>query len=118
MRLLLDSCVWGGVREPLLLAGYDVVWVPDEGPDPSDEEVLAHPYREQRVLVSLDKDFGELAIFRNLPHCGIVRLVDLSVTQQAAAIAASVEKYGEDLATGGILTVELKRVRLRPGGNP
>ena len=39
---------------------------------------------EERILVTLDKDFGELAIVRGEPHCGIVRLVDCSVTRQAA----------------------------------
>ena len=39
---------------------------------------------EERILVTLDKDFGELAIVRGEPHCGIVWLVDCSVTRQAA----------------------------------
>jgi hypothetical protein len=41
-------------------------------------------HREQRVLITLDKDFGELAIRRSLPHCGIVRLVNISARQQGA----------------------------------
>jgi predicted nuclease of predicted toxin-antitoxin system len=56
MRVLLDTCVWGGAKTELAKAGHDVVWMGDFAPDPGDEEILAQAYREQRVLVTLDKD--------------------------------------------------------------
>ncbi len=62
MRLLLDTCVWGGVRQDLIDAGHDVLWVGDWDEDPGDEEILSRSSRENRILVTLDKDFGELAI--------------------------------------------------------
>ena len=62
MKLLLDTCVWGGAVKPLVDAGHDVVWTGAWESDPDDDEILALAYREQRVLVTLDKDFGELAI--------------------------------------------------------
>lgn len=60
MKLLLDSCVWGGAVARLRAAGHDVVWSGDWPADPGDEEILAHALAEGRVLVTLDKDFGEL----------------------------------------------------------
>jgi len=75
---LLDSCVWGGAVARLRAAGHDVVWSGDWPADPGDEDILAHALAEGRVLVTLDKDFGELAIVRELPHAGILRLVGLS----------------------------------------
>ncbi len=83
MKLLLDSCVWGGAVGRLRAAGHDVVWSGDWSADPGDEEILARALAEGRVLVTLDKDFGELAIVRELPHAGILRLVGLSALQQA-----------------------------------
>jgi predicted nuclease of predicted toxin-antitoxin system len=83
VKLLLDSCVWGGTATRLRAAGHDVVWSGDWPADPGDEEILALAFAEGRVLVTLDKDFGELAIGRGLPNAGILRLVGLSAPQQA-----------------------------------
>jgi predicted nuclease of predicted toxin-antitoxin system len=72
---------------------------------------LAHD--ESRVLVTLDKDFGKLAIVRGREHSGIVRLVALSTTQQAEMCVAVLAKYGPELEAGAIVTVEAGRVRVR-----
>ena len=72
MKLLLDSCVWGGALTRLRAAGHDVVWSGEWPADPGDEEILARALAEGRVLVTLDKDFRELAFVRELPHTGIV----------------------------------------------
>lgn len=114
MKVLLDTCVWGGVRKPLGEAGHDVVWAGEWPEDPGDEEILARAHGESRVLVTLDKDFGELAIVRGREHSGIVRLVALSTTQQAEMCVAVLAKYGPELEAGSIVTVDASRVRVRP----
>ena len=78
MKLLLDTCVWGKAKQALAEAGHDVEWSGEWEEDPGDEEILAIADREGRTLVTLDKDFGELAIVRNLPHHGILRLANFS----------------------------------------
>jgi predicted nuclease of predicted toxin-antitoxin system len=45
------------------------------------EEILDRAQRESRVLVTLDKDSGELAIVRGQERSGIVKLVALSATR-------------------------------------
>jgi len=91
-----------------------VVWSGDWAKDPGDEEILATAYREGRILVTLDKDFGELAIVRGFPHCGIVRLVNLSSQEQAAVCLQVLKRYGEELQIGAVVTAEVGRVRIRP----
>jgi predicted nuclease of predicted toxin-antitoxin system len=76
MKLLLDSCVWGGVRPELAAAGHDVSAASDWERDPGDEEILHRAHRERRILITLDKDFGELAIAQGKPHSGILRIVN------------------------------------------
>ena len=71
MKLLLDTGVWGGACQGLEAAGHDVVWTGTWSSDPGDEEILATAHREGRVLVTLDKDFGELAVVRRIPHCPV-----------------------------------------------
>ena len=77
MKLLLDTCVWGGAKKTLESSGHDVVWTGDWAEDPGDEEILAKAHNEGRILVTLDKDFGEIAIVKGKPHSGILRLVNL-----------------------------------------
>jgi len=76
--------------------------------------VRAH--REERILVTSDKDFGELAIVRGLPQAGIVRLVGLRSGQQGPVCAEVLLRYGAELRAGAILTAGLSRVRIRPAG--
>lgn len=114
MMVLLDTCVWGGAKPMLQAAGHDVSWTGDLAEDPGDEEILAQAHREQRVLITLDRDFGELAIRRGLPHCGIVRLVNISARQQGAICEQILTQYGDELTRGAIITVEAGRVRIRP----
>jgi predicted nuclease of predicted toxin-antitoxin system len=114
VKILLDTCVWGGVKFGLESTGYDVVWSGEWEIDPGDEEILAIAYRDGRILITLDKDFGELAIVKGTTHYGIVRLVNLSGRQQAAVCLRVIELYGNELITGAIVTAELNRVRIRP----
>ena len=85
MKLQLDWCVWGGARAELKAHGHDVSWCGEWEADPGDEAVLEAARVEGRILVTLDKDFGELAIVRGLPHRGILRLVGFRGREQGAA---------------------------------
>jgi len=114
MRVLLDTCVWGGARDFLSLSGHDVVWGGDWERDPGDAEILSLANTEDRVLVTLDKDFGELAVVRRIPHRGIVRLVNIPAKLQGTVCLRVLEKYGEELSKGSIITCDEKRVRVRP----
>ena len=114
MRFLLDTCVWGKARPELEAAGHDVVWSGDWPSDPGDDEILARAHAEQRILVTLDKDFGELAIVHGRPHRGIVRLVGISARQQATICIRVLASHGAELEAGGIVTAELGRSRVRP----
>ena len=114
MKVLLDTRVSAGVPKALAAAGYDVVWVGDWPRDPGDIEILAHARQESRILVTLDKDFGELAIVRRQPHCGIVRPVALSTSQQVEVCLTVLARYGPELESGAIVTAESSRIRVRP----
>jgi predicted nuclease of predicted toxin-antitoxin system len=78
MNILLDTCVWGKAKPRLMQEGRDVEWAGDWSEDPGDLEILGRAHKERRILVTLDKDFAELAIVRNIPHSGIIRLVNIS----------------------------------------
>lgn len=117
MKLLLDTCVWGGARAELSAAGHDVVWVGDRPKDPGDEEILVEAHRDQRIIVTLDKDFGELAIVYGQPHFGIIRLAGISATQQAKVCLHVLGLHAADLQLGAIVTAEPGRLRIRPASS-
>jgi len=113
MRILLDTCVWGGARDELRSAGHDVVWAGEWPEDPGDREILERAHGEGRVLVTLDKDFGELAVVHGWPHRGIIRLVRLSVRQQGKVCLGILAHHGNELQAGALITAEPGRLRIR-----
>lgn len=113
MRVLLDSCVSSILRPPLQAAGHDVVWTGDWSQDPGDKEILAFAYQAQRIIITLDKDFGALAIRDKQPHAGIIRLVNFSLRDQSTICEQILHHHGEILLTGAIVTADQKRLRIR-----
>jgi predicted nuclease of predicted toxin-antitoxin system len=113
VKVLLDGCVWGGAEDTLVAAGHNVESTSDWNRDPGDPEVLAHAHLNGQVLITLDKDFGEIAIVRRQPHGGIVRLVTLRAEDQGPASVETLARYSDELVQGAIITVEPGRVRVR-----
>ena len=94
-------------------ADHDVIWCGERDRDPGDAEILAHANREERILVTLNKDFGELALVRGMPHAGIVRLVGFPARQQAVACIRMLALHGLEVRKGAIVTAEPGRLRIR-----
>lgn len=99
--------------EPLREAGHDVEWTGDWESDPGDQEILRYANGQGRVLITLDKDFGERAIVFGEPHSGIVRLVGIAARKQAVYCIAVLKKYESELMDGAIVTVDSNRTRVR-----
>jgi hypothetical protein len=75
MRFLANENFPGPAVAALGAAGHDIVWVRLKKPGASDADVLAWAAQEERVLLTFDKDFGELAARTVLPpKCGVVLL--------------------------------------------
>jgi predicted nuclease of predicted toxin-antitoxin system len=74
VRWLADECVAGTVVTRLREAGHDVTYMAELAPSTSDVDVIALAHREGRVLLTEDKDFGELVFRRNSPVRGLVLL--------------------------------------------
>lgn len=118
MKLLLDTCVWGGAQRQLQEGGHDVVWAGEWENDPGDQEILKYAHEHGRVLVTLDKDFGERAIVFGETHSGIIRLVGIAAREQATYCLSVLKKYGGKLTNGAIVTVDSRRTRIRLPDEP
>lgn len=95
--------------------GHDVIWAGDWSVDPGDDEVLRRAHAEGRVLITLDKDFVELAVVLRRPHAGIVRLVGFRAAEQARACSPVLSRFDVELTGGAIVTSTPDRLRIRPG---
>ena len=114
MRFLLDACAAARTLEQELTAlGHDVRSARGEYARASDETLLTLAYEEGRVLVTEDKDFGELVYLRRLPHPCVVRLVELRITEKVDALRDLLEKHGSALHAGAMVVITRKRVRIR-----
>jgi len=93
MRLLVDECTGSGVAQWLTDQGHDVVSVYDEMRGATDEVVLHRATDEERVLVTNDKDFGEMIYRRGWPHCGVIliRAQDERLSSKTDLIARFLE---------------------------
>jgi predicted nuclease of predicted toxin-antitoxin system len=114
MRFLADENFPRAAVAALEAAGHDIVWVRLAAPGATDADVMALAARENRILLTFDKDFGELAGRSELPPaCGIV-LFRLSAPRSAEASQrlAQIIASRDDWA-GHFSVVESGRVRMR-----
>lgn len=111
--ILLDSCVWGGALPVLREHGHIVEWSGLWEKDPGDLIILEYANSHKMILVTLDKDFGELAIVKGMPHRGIIRLSGFRAKQMADVVHYIITHYQIDLESGSIITVDPKKIRVR-----
>jgi len=115
MRILANENFPQAAVDALRLVGHDVWWVRTESPGISDREVLARADLDARVVVTFDKDFGELAFQYGLSaKCGIIlfRIAMPSpfrIAKIAVAALASRDDWPNHFAV-----VEDDRVRMTP----
>src|SRR5271157_3385930 len=81
------------VVEALRNEGHDVAWIHTDAPGSKDPDVLRRAVTENRVILTFDKDFGDLAFHFGLPAmCGIVlfRLQASSSTALAIKVVVAI----------------------------
>ena len=115
MRILANENFPDDAVVALRNAGHDVVWSRTEAPGSSDREVLHRAQIEGRVLVTFDKDFGELAFRAGLPASSGIVLFRISAPSSShiARVAVSVLASRTDWP-GHFSVVEDRRIRMTP----
>jgi predicted nuclease of predicted toxin-antitoxin system len=114
VAFLADECFPAFLILALREAGFDVTRPADSAPGLDDIDVLGMAATEQRILLTEDNDFGELAVRLGLPTPGVVR-IDLKSMNREAQIARVLESLailGEDVERA-IVSIEPSRTRIR-----
>jgi predicted nuclease of predicted toxin-antitoxin system len=78
MRIIANENVMATVVGELRNRGHDVLWVKETMPKAADEVILARAQAENRLVLTHDKDFGELAFRFGLQATSGVLLIRLS----------------------------------------
>jgi predicted nuclease of predicted toxin-antitoxin system len=86
MRLCANENISADSIKRLRQLGHDVLWIREVAPGSSDLEVLARARADDRLLITFDKDFGELVFRRGARASPGVILFRIS--QPSAAVAA------------------------------
>jgi predicted nuclease of predicted toxin-antitoxin system len=115
MRFIVDESSGTAVIQYLRSAGHDVLAIAEEMPQATDYDILIRAAGEGRILVTNDKDFGELVFRSGQAHRGVLllRLHDESATNRVKMVKAVLVRYASRLE--GSFTVATEgAVRIRP----
>jgi predicted nuclease of predicted toxin-antitoxin system len=115
VRLLADEGVDGAIVARLRADGHDVTYVAELAPGITDDGVLALANDEGRVLLTVDKDFGELVFRLRRANSGVllIRLAGLTSSQKADAVSEALLGHGREML-GAFAVVSASLVRIRP----
>lgn len=115
MRVLANENFPREAVEALRSDGHDVSWIREDAPGSTDAQVIHRALAEDRLLVTFDKDFGELAFRQGIRSpCGIMlfRITTRSPAHVATVATATLKSRHE--WAGHFTVVEDARIRMLP----
>lgn len=108
MKFLIDECAGRSVAQWLQDQGHDVVLIVDVAPSISDDQVLHKALVENRILVTMDKDFGDLIFRSKQNHCGVIllRLVDYQASRKITVLRNVLAHHEHEIDYNFIVATE------------
>ena len=112
MRFLVDECTGPQVAAWLRDARHEVYSVYDQARGAVDDWIIQKAFKEDWILITNDKDFGEKAFRENFPFKSVVllRLEDERSQNKIRVLARLIEGFADQLP-GRFAVVTEKRVR-------
>ncbi|MFH0786045.1 MAG: DUF5615 family PIN-like protein [Pseudomonadota bacterium] len=100
MKFLVDVGVGKGVETWLKKTGFDVLSMREVNCRAQDIEILRLAAEDQRMIVTMDKDFGELVYNSGLLHAGVLllRLEKSTGEQKAEIVKKIISEYSDQIA--------------------
>lgn len=114
MRFLIDESADARLASYPTAQGHDATLVArDHRPGLPDAQVLAIARAEGRILITDDRDFGELIFRQREPHSGVIyfRLRDTLISTRLERLGDVLRRRARDL--GEFIVVTSHRVRIR-----
>ncbi len=114
MNLFADESVDRQIVERLRRDGFQVPFIAEMAPGISDDAVLDRANQEGAMLITADKDFGELVFRQNRISHGVIllRLAGISAERKAEIVASAIQRFAKDLPeTFAIIMPNAVRIR-------
>ena len=114
IKFIVDMGVSKKVEDWLLKNDYDIKAICDIDPRMRDIDVLRLAVTEKRMVITMDKDFGELVFNSGLNHYGVLllRLEDANSDKKVKTIQEILEKY-EDKLQNNFCVYQNEKLRIR-----
>ena len=114
MNVLVDVSAGKTVADVIRSFGHDTAFVRDRDPTMSDIDILAWAVAEGRLVVTMDKDFGELVFRSGQPHAGVLllRLEAARLAEKVRVITDIFTSHAADLP-GHFSVYQGGRLRIR-----
>jgi predicted nuclease of predicted toxin-antitoxin system len=119
MKFLLDENADIRLIAFLREQGHDATSIPENHPKSlPDEEVLAIALRERRILITNDRDFGELIVHRKLPHAGVIyfRLHTTALASKIDRLSYVLKEHSSQLREFLVVTEAIVRTAQQEPG--
>ena len=115
MQFIIDESTGAAVVEYLRGAGHDVLAVAEIMRQADDPDILTLALSESRILITNDKDFGDLVFRSGKAHHGVLllRLRNESPTNRVRVVTLVLKRYADRLAGHFVVATE-SAVRIRP----
>ena len=110
MRFLVDECTGSKVAQWLRGNHHEVFSVFDEARGMTDDEVLTKAFDENRILITNDKDFGEMIFRTRRNHRGVIflRLDDERAANKIEVLSKLLENYAGKLPEEFVVVTETR----------
>ena len=114
LKLLFDVGVSKKAEIHFKMLGFDVLAIRDINPSMKDMDILELSVKEARLIITMDKDFGELAFNSKKLHTGILllRMEDAKWEQKIEVLSQIFEKYSKNII-GKFSVYQDKKLRIR-----
>lgn len=99
MKFVADECVYGPIITRLCADGHEVISVKDVVRGSADLNVLALAVQENAILITQDRDFGELVYRQQLKHLGVIllRLASIPAVQRVDFVSLAILEHGNEM---------------------
>ncbi|MEK6699750.1 MAG: DUF5615 family PIN-like protein [Nitrospirota bacterium] len=115
IKFIADVNVEKPIVDYLSENGYDIKWIPDYNCEILDEDLLSLANNEKRILITNDKDFGELTFLQKKLSAGIIlfRVKGQSSQDKVKLIKKVLGNYGDKLFNH-FTVITKKKIRIAP----
>lgn len=108
LKFLVDECAGPNLAKWLIDKGYEVYSVYDKNPGLSDETIIKKTREENWVIITNDKDFGDLIFRDSHKHCGVIllRLQNERSSNKIDCLKRVLEQFAEQIENNFMVVTE------------